>query len=299
MARVQAVPGDWPARRLRERIREFLAELPQAIAGKEDAVHDMRVAGRRLRVALVVLPARPYGGRAGRARRLLRGLISAAGMGRDADVSLELLRQIAPPRRSSRPAALLRRRLRGTRSRQRRRMSDALLDQPIARLRRDLLTLLRKGADTHPVVTERLRREAGRFAEEIVGGLGVLGGRFEADELHDVRREVRKLRYLTELVVSSDPGRNTGQEIPVRLRELQEDLGKLHDAWLLANWLARQAASTDRRTTPEIAEEARRLQSLCLEACRERHGEFLARDPVGVVRTALALAGAEEAAWNS
>src|SRR5512135_1501743 len=75
---------------LEDRVKRVFRELPGAVAGHEEPVHQVRVAGRRLRVALPLL-ARKGGRRPmGRALRVLKRLTRAVGQGRDMDVILGL-----------------------------------------------------------------------------------------------------------------------------------------------------------------------------------------------------------------
>ena len=65
-------------------------ELPWAMAGQEDPVHQVRVAGRRLRVALPLLAGKGQRRRVRKALDVLRQLTRAVGAGRDMDVLLGL-----------------------------------------------------------------------------------------------------------------------------------------------------------------------------------------------------------------
>ena len=70
------------------------------MAGDEEAVHQIRVCSRRLRVALRLLAGKPEGKRAHRVQRLLAQLTRTVGSARDLDVMLatfdERLRQGIP-----------------------------------------------------------------------------------------------------------------------------------------------------------------------------------------------------------
>ncbi|PYQ20034.1 MAG: hypothetical protein DMF81_19925, partial [Acidobacteria bacterium] len=78
---------------LKDRIRALFRQLPKALTGDEESIHQMRVAGRRLRVALPLLARKPHGRRVRRARRILRQLTRAGGTSRDMDVSLSLFEE--------------------------------------------------------------------------------------------------------------------------------------------------------------------------------------------------------------
>src|SRR5262245_39096584 len=98
---------------LKARIQDVFKELPKALTGDEEAIHQMRVAGRRLRVALPLLAQKPAGKRTHRTLRRLRQLTRTAGTSRDLDVVLELFEaRLREEGRRTREGGLLLRRLR-------------------------------------------------------------------------------------------------------------------------------------------------------------------------------------------
>jgi len=130
---------------LQQRIKAVFRRLPKALAGGEEDLHQMRVAGRRLRVALPLLVRKAEGKRARRSLRLLRGLTRTGGISRDLDVSVALFEAELAKSPPSPEDRILRRRLRSARTRGHARMAEGLLDLEIARLRRDLRVLARRG----------------------------------------------------------------------------------------------------------------------------------------------------------
>src|SRR5512144_2053947 len=76
---------------LEDRVKRVFRELPGAMAGQEEAVHQVRVAGRRLQVALPLLARKGKGRRVRRALKVLRQLTREVGSGRDLDVFRGLL----------------------------------------------------------------------------------------------------------------------------------------------------------------------------------------------------------------
>src|SRR5688572_29455262 len=110
--------GERATRLLRAKMREVFRRLPRALAGDTEAIHQMRVAGRRLRVALPHLARRPEGKRVRRAMALLREMTRASGTSRDLDVILALFEEGLPRvRERSREQTLILRRLRQDRRR--------------------------------------------------------------------------------------------------------------------------------------------------------------------------------------
>ncbi|HEY6415217.1 MAG TPA: CHAD domain-containing protein, partial [Acidimicrobiales bacterium] len=94
------------------------------------------------------------------------------------------------------------------------------------------------------------------------------------------------LRYVAEAA-----GEVSGEEskAPKRLKDVQDQLGEIHDAWVLAGWLERHAVAADRRRASARAADARRLAAGCLELSRARHRAYLEADPLGMLKEALVL----------
>jgi CHAD domain-containing protein len=245
----------------------------------------MRVAGRRLRVALPLTARKPDGKRLPRALRILRELTRTAGASRDLDVSLQLLeeRLQALPERTA-GQVTLRRRLQAARTRSRGRMADALMDLEIARLRRDLRRIVARTGEDLFTVLLRLREMRESEGAAMVEGFETIGDRFDPAALHRLRRQARRLRYAAEV---SDVLRGEPSDAPVLLKGLQEEIGQIHDRNLLAVWFEAQARASHARGQADLARAAEAEHAFFMEAARERHRAFLARGPVGVAREAL------------
>jgi CHAD domain-containing protein len=268
---------------LRDRIRAFFRHLPLALAGEPEGIHQMRVAGRRVRVVVPLVAGKPEGRRVRRARRTLKAVIRAAAPARDLDVCLALFDEhVAGP---SPEAKTLRARLRAARSRSRRRMREAILDQEIPTLRRDLRTLLGT-PEPVPTVLARIRETRDVAGGDLLGWLEKLGEHFHAEGLHDLRRRVRRLRYVAE---TADELTGVESKAPKRFKRLQEQLGRIHDASVLAAWLARQATAADKRRASDQAAEARRLEAAFLELSHGYHRAYLEAAPVDAAKQALVL----------
>jgi len=279
---------------LKDRIRALFRQLPKALTGDEESIHQMRVAGRRLRVALPLLARKPHGRRVRRARRILRQLTRAGGTSRDMDVSLSLfeerLKEIGPLTPEKR---LLRERLRAGRRRSHARMTDALMDLDIARLRRDLRAVLARRAELVFTVLLRLRDARDSRGAQILESLEVLGEGFDLPSLHQLRRRLRRLRYAAE-----QAEKLTGQanDAPALFRQLQDALGLVRDAFVIAAWMGRQAAAAAEQGRVELAAEARAQEQFFLERSHEHHRAFLALSPAMTVRRGLEAMGASRSA---
>jgi CHAD domain-containing protein len=292
----RATRDDEPSTRLlKTRVRDVFRHVPKALNGDDEAIHQMRVAGRRLRVALPLLASRPRGKRVRRALRHLRWLVRAAGGSRDLDVSLALLQQRMLQIGGSDPEARqVRARLRAARTRTRRGMVEALLDLEIARLRRDLREVVARRGESLFGVLVRLRRDQEQHGAKLIAQLLALGDSYEPESLHRVRISCRRLRYTAE-IADAVRGQDTGA--PRMLRALQEQLGTIHDCWVAGRWLAERATAAEARGLAGLAERARALEAGFVEASRDHHRAFLETLPPERVRAALAaLAGARSAA---
>jgi len=274
---------------LKERIRTVFRHLPKGLAGEEEAVHQLRVAGRRLRVALPVLARKPRGRRVKRALSILRDLTRAAGLGRDLDVILALYdRRLADLEAATPEQLALRRRLRSARTRSRTRMAEALMDIEIAGVRRDLRRVVARGAEGVFTVMARLRDTRDMEGAALLAGFDEVGDRYDPVALHALRRATRRIRYAAEV---SDALRGEESEAPALLKSLQDGIGALHDYHVLVAWLERQAATTRGAQAPALAGAAREEQAFFEEAGRRLHRELLDRRPREVLGRALEAMG--------
>jgi len=276
---------------LRERIRALFKPLPRALVGDPESIHQLRVAGRRLRVALPLLARKPRGRRVRRASSILAELTRGAGGSRDLDVSLEILDQrMAELVRRSPELTLLRRRLRGARRRSRDRMAEAVLDLEIAALRRDLRAVVARRGERLFTVLVRFRGLRDRRGAKLISRLDGLGNRFEPHELHRLRIDCRRLRYVAELgqsLMSQPP-----EEGAIALfKQLQEHLGRIHDAHVLATWFGGQAEAARLRGQLEVATAAGREAAYFRERSRSLHREYLELGPLDLVSRALRSMG--------
>jgi CHAD domain-containing protein len=270
-------------------MRRVFEQLPGTLVGDQQAVHQMRVAGRRLRVSLSILAPKPASRRVKRALVVLRELVQAAGRGRELDVCLELLkarlRSLGP---ASPERRLLRGRLAGAIRRSRKRMADAVLDIEIARLRRDLRSVAESGSADAFAVFARLCETRDALGGAVVAGLEVLGNRFDPEALHRLRRQARRLRYAAE-VSRALTGHHS--DAPAAFKDLQERLGAINDNYVLGDWLSKAAARARARGAAALAAEGGSLAAWFDAQSRRHHRALLACGPVQVVKRALEAMG--------
>ena len=274
---------------LKRKVTALFRHFPAALTGDEEAIHQLRVSGRRLRVALPLLVAKPEGRRAERARTLLRQLTRAAGSSRDLDVLLESYdeRLKTVPDRSE-EQKLLRHRLASARRRSRARMVDNLLDLEISRLRGDLAGLIARGGPPPSVVCERFATMSAQEFRVLHDGFSKLGARLDAEELHALRRHARRLRYAVEVF---DQIRSFESAATKPWKSLQDLIGEIHDHHVLAEWFDRQAKTDHDRGKNALASAAGDEAEWARTAMRRLHAEFLAADPIAIVARGLAALG--------
>jgi hypothetical protein len=253
---------------LQQRSQAVFRRLPKALAGGEEDLHQMRVAGRRLRVALPLLVLKPEGQRARRSLRLLRGLTRTGGISRDLDVSVALFETElakAPPSAEDR---ILRRRLRAARTRGHVRMAEALLDLEIARLRRDLRVLARCGDGVFAVL-RRIRELRDEKGVQTLALIAAVGGRFEPRRC-TACAPIRRLRYAAEALRGLDgPARSRGRGLPRPPGRAGGAARRTCVEWFDAGGLLPEARRRTARRPPP-------LQRRFLEASHGHHQAFLA-----------------------
>jgi len=267
------IPDDILSRPVEEAARLFaLSFLDEArtaaprLADTADAeaLHDFRVALRRLRSALRAYAPYLRGGVKKSLARGLRALAGATGGGRDAEVLLAWVEaqaeHIAPRERTGvawLTGALARRR-----------------DEGYAAVRGDVAPRfalleagLRAGLEVYAVPMRLGERRSVRtladalaalvrgHGEELGEKLAAVLAVHDEEPAHDARISAKRLRYLLDPLRDRLPG---ARELLRELKELQDALGELHDLQVLAREIGDAAAHA-------AAERARRLHDLALD----------------------------------
>ena len=272
---------------LLQRINRVLRFLPAAALCVPAAVHDARVATRRLREALPIVAP----GKRGRALlRAARGVTRALGPIRELDVALTTLKEFGASKGVSRDSI----------TRVRTHISEER-QQLCARLQRrldrhDIRGLAVRVTDkaSVPLTTEAaqalvadVEARCGRRAVRLRGAIEQAAGIYVPDRLHEVRIRVKKFRYAMELARDLRSARRTAR--PARasvsarsegarlrtLRQTQELMGRMNDLEVLtARLRALQGTSmvTGLRVSADLDELVRRLEN----ECRVLHGKYMA-----------------------
>ncbi len=239
-------------------------------AKDQEALHDFRVAIRRLRSLLRAY--RPWLGRAAgkKVRRRLRDLGRATNAARDAEVQivwLEAQRQHLARRERAGLNWLLRRRRDEKRQAYRAARRHAAKDvERIAQMLRDRLETLEER------VPLRFREAVGLLlqeqATEVERRLAAIAGADDDEAAHEARIHAKRLRYLVEPLQKEVP---EARAVVRRTKRLQDLLGDLHDMHVLE---ADLATAVEEAAT----EMARRLHTIAVSGDRESLARARRRD---------------------
>ncbi|MGH9311652.1 MAG: CHAD domain-containing protein [Vicinamibacterales bacterium] len=262
---------DSPETLVRDQLDELSAQLPGVREGSNDAIHDARVATRRLREALPLLGS--SGRERERARRWLKKTGQGLGRIRDLDVMLDLA--IATVRRLPAAAVPLQHlllELRGSR--------DARLRRAVKRLEREdrepILAILRPsrratwrlGAGRAPwtdILADRILQRADVLETAVTRAGGVNFPR----RVHAVRIAAKKLRYALEAADVTATNHLSGAM--TLLKHVQDVLGDLHDRHVFMQTVEARAAEAG----PEHGSAFDAVRAYVETECRDLHRRYL------------------------
>jgi CHAD domain-containing protein len=219
--------------------------------GKDtECIHRMRVACRRLRYAMTVFDDCFDKSRYRLWARAVHKITRRLGLARDLDVQLLILDKLrhALPNRAYRPG-VRRVQLRATQRRNRVQNNvieaadkfsrSYILIEMAFYLRR--LKSRNKARNNEKNVVSKLQRKAGYLVMKHLENITAIEENvFDVDrfdDLHQLRIDVRSVRYAAEIFAACYPSR-LENEIQV-LRELQDMLGDIHDNITLINYLSK------------------------------------------------------------
>lgn len=256
-----------------------------------EALHDFRVAVRRLRTLV-----RAFNGELDHAipkklERRVRDLARLTTAGRDAEVQLAWLADAGSRRGAG--LAWFRSRLEDRRERaydEIRRAVPHAFRALERRLRRRFNGALaepaRRVGPFGAALARELRAETAALRQEFA----IARSPGDADAVHGARIAVKRLRYLLEPVGDGDAG---ARSLVERLKRLQTALGELHDLQILLQEFGEAAAEA-------AAERVRRKHALLLRGATPRHRRDGPRpSPAGVLAIAGLAARRQEAVFAS
>ena len=242
-----------------KQLDRFMSLEPKVLRGDDpDAIHDLRVASRRLQQVLDLLHPAPQHGEIRKLRRRIRRSRRALGDVRNADVQLDRVHKILGRKRSARREAweAVRDYLLALRSEHFARASRKLGKQNLAVFYIHLKDFLTRDAVQLPphatyIINDGDDTRTEGFEERVSQSLRAVWQAFEAKVaeshrdsqaavIHGVRIAAKRLRYLVEVLHELNaPG---SKETLVWLRKLQELLGDWHDLEVLEQMLVGMVA---------------------------------------------------------
>ena len=259
---------------IRQRLSALSRTLPGARKGDVQAVHQARVATRRIREALPLVAR----GRTGKSlKKSVRKLTRALGPVRELDVALMNLDQLRNSGDVS-EAAIARLRQLITEERQRlgAEMVRLISHFNLEKFQKRAVEAVAHGPE--PSGSRDPRRvaaalgRAARRAEGLRAAIENAAGIYLPDRLHQVRITVKKLRYALEIAQDLSGSRATAR---VRtLKRVQDLLGRMHDLEML---IARTRAVQGRSEASNLSLSAdldrlvRRLEN----ECRRLHARYM------------------------
>ena len=300
-----------PVTLLLRQVENFLALLPTVRDGDSAAIHDGRVATRRMRELVPLVTAGLMASDAEHLDRTLRKATRRLGRARDMSVMLETLSALEP----AAPTAAgeigrLRLEWQEERDRRVRRAIKSLERMEIESTLRELHSLLahdkpaliglRRRMSAAPRWEATLGAQLRERAGDVAAAIDRAGGVAFPRRLHGARVSLKKLRYAMEIATATGQA-NFEHELR-SMRKAQELLGRLHDHDVLADAL-RNARLGAQRLLPLIELQRRRLHSryvrrraALLEACKRAaasanraHRAVAVRDGLIVASVPLAM----------
>lgn len=259
---------------IRQRLAALSRTLPGAQKGDVQAVHQARVATRRIREALPLVAR----GRAGKSlKRSVRKLTRVLGPVRELDVALMNLDQMRTSGDVSEAAiARLRQLISEERQRLGAEMVRLISHYNLAKLRKRAVGAAARGPalsgtrDPRRVAAALAR--AARRAEGLRAAMENAAGIYLPDRLHQVRIAVKKLRYALEIAQDLSGSRAT---VRIRtLKRVQDLLGRMHDLeMLIARTRAIQsgAGAANLKLSADLDRLVRRLEN----ECRRLHVRYM------------------------
>jgi CHAD domain-containing protein len=260
---------------IRQRLLALNRTLPSARAGDPVAIHQARVATRRVREAL---PLATRGSKARKLRKAVSRLTRALGLVRELDVALMNLEELADDATTRTEGIdVLRAILRDERQRLYADMADRIDRVDMDRLHRKALAAAARFAESDTVgdTAGRLRvvsKRAARRAGSLQAAIDNAGGIYLPDRLHGVRIAVKKLRYVLE--IARELSRSRASARIRMLKSAQDLLGRMHDLEMLIMRI-RALQGSDRAPTLRVSANLDQLVRRLETECRQLHGRYI------------------------
>jgi len=278
---------------IRQRLSALARTLPSASTGDVNAIHQARVATRRVRAALPIVTR---GCRRRKLKKSFTRLTRALGGVRELDVAILTLDELASdPSVPGEGLQLLRRILQEERQRFHAEMTGTVQHVDLERLQRKTLAAAERAFedDSDQSDLKHLRsvvKRAGKRALALQAAIENAGNIYLADRLHQVRIAVKKLRYVLE--IARELSRSRASARIRMLKNAQDLLGRMHDFEVLITRI-RALQGSDRAPTLKVSADLDRLVRRLETECRQLHVRYM-----GVKKKLLELCDYVTAADN-
>ena len=260
---------------IRQRLAALTRTLPSATGGDVNAIHQARVATRRVRAALPIVAR---GSRRRKLKKSFTRLTRALGGVRELDVAILTLDELASdPSVPQEGLEQLRVILQEERQRLYAEMNGILQHVDLDRLQRKTLAAAEHATehDSDQSDLKRLRsviKRAGRRAFALQAAIENAGNIYLADRLHQVRIAVKKLRYVLE--IARELSRSRASARIRMLKNAQDLLGRMHDLEVLITRI-RALQGSARAPTLKVSADLDRLVRRLETECRQLHVRYM------------------------
>ena len=260
---------------IRQRLLVLNRTLPSARNGDADAIHQARVATRRVREAL---PLVTRGSKERKLTKAVSRLTRALGRVRELDVALVNLDEVtADAAMQTEGINLLRAILKDERQRLYADMAERIDRVDPEKLQRKALAAVARNADSEDdaLSAQRMKtviKRAARRAVSLQAAIDNAGGIYLPDRLHEVRIAVKKLRYVLE--IARELSRSRASARIRMLKTVQDLLGRMHDLEMLIMRI-RALQGSERAPTLKVSADLDRLVRRLEMECRQLHVRYM------------------------
>jgi CHAD domain-containing protein len=260
---------------IRQRLLVLNRTLPSARNGDADAIHQARVATRRVREAL---PLVTRGSKERKLTKAVSRLTRALGRVRELDVALVNLDEVtADAAMQTEGINLLRAILKDERQRLYADMAERIDRVDPEKLQRKALAAVARNADSEDdaLSAQRMKtviKRAARRAVSLQAAIDNAGGIYLPDRLHEVRIAVKKLRYVLE--IARELSRSRASARIRMLKTVQDLLGRMHDLEMLIMRI-RALQGSERAPTLKVSADLDRLVRRLETECRQLHVRYM------------------------
>ena len=261
---------------IRQRLSALTRALPSARNGDVVAIHQARVATRRVRAALSIVTR---GSKGRKVTKAVSRMTRALGRVRELDVAMLSLDELASDTSVTREGIdLLRTILKEERERLYADMALGIERVNLEKLQRKALAAVHRlieHQEPEVAAPQRLKavtKRSVRRALALRAAIDNAGGIYLPDRLHQVRIAVKKLRYVLE--IARDLSRSRASARIRTLRSVQDLLGRMHDLEMLIMRI-RALQGSDRAPTLKVSAELDRSVRRLEMECRQLHVRYM------------------------